>query len=171
MPNYFSNLASTFRQEDYYRFFYLYIHVHERETSLATWWLCISTDPNNLNKLRAHLCQIIFKSCRNGQEEFLSNIWKTRDVCQTLCLPERHAVRNIWKIFDPMTSKSIEVISWLPSASMPSFRAIGAGNVELSLWQAFCVRCHCDLDLWSNYFKIKRGHLLVRPNLQVKFED
>ena len=58
--------------------------------------------------------------------------------------PERHDVRNI---FDPMTSKPIGVIYRSPAASMSSLRAMGAGNVELSLGQAFRVQGHCDLDL------------------------
>ena len=54
-----------------------------------------------------------------------------------------------------MTSKSIEVIYCSPTGSMSSFRAMGAGNVELSLWQAFCVQGYCDLDIWSDDFKSK----------------
>ena len=53
---------------------------------------------------------------------------------------------------------------------MSRLRATGAGNVELSLGQAFRVQGHCDLDLWSDDPKINRVHLLARPNLHVKFE-
>ena len=47
--------------------------------------------------------------------------------------------------FDPMTSKLTGVIYWSHPASMSSLRAMGVGNVELSLGQAFHVQGHCDL--------------------------
>ena len=41
---------------------------------------------------------------------------------------------------------TIGVIYWSPPSSMSILRAIGAGNVELSLGQAIHVQGHCDLD-------------------------
>ena len=65
--------------------------------------------------------------------------------------------------FELMTSKYLQVIYRSSSASMSSLRVMGAGNVELSLGQAFCVQL--DLDL-----KINMGHLLFTTSLHFKFE-
>ena len=54
--------------------------------------------------------------------------------------------------FNPLTSKSIGVIYWSGPASMSSLRAMGAGNVELSLGQAFRIQGHCDLDLMTSKY-------------------
>ena len=53
-----------------------------------------------------------------------------------------------WAIGKPVMSS--------PAAFMSSLRAMGAGNVELLLGQAFPIQGHCDLDLdlWLNYHKI-----------------
>ena len=46
---------------------------------------------------------------------------------------------------------------------------MGAGIVTLSLGQPFTIQGHCDLDLWPDDPQNNRFHLLVSPNLQVKF--
>ena len=65
-------------------------------------------------------------------------------------------------------------IYWSPPISMLSLRTMGASNVELLLRQDFAFKVS-DLELWHDYLKNNRGHLILRAigagNVELSLEQ
>jgi len=73
--------------------------------------------------------------------------------------------------FDLLTSKCIGVIYWPWPIFLPSRMTVTHKLCKILSRHVFCIKYHCDLDLWPSDLKMYRGHLLSMTNLPTKYHD
>jgi hypothetical protein len=86
------------------------------------------------------------------------------------CTLSWHTKSNVTITFEPLTPKSMRVISMPRPIHLCSFRAKGSWVVKLLIRNHFYLQGQYDLDLWPLNPKTNSGHILAKANAPLKFE-